>query len=254
MKKYPLLIFFFLSHISASSSAQEIDQLQQQVSNALQESVKTQGSIDSLSSELQQTTKHFQNLERQLKRANNSNQTLETLLAKKAQQRVLLQEQLQSISDTGHQIQPLMLKMQRSLVELIQADLPFMQQQRLANASQLAIDLDSSEIGLAEKYRQLVQGFLTEAGYGRELKSYQGELEVMGESREVVFLRLGRIALYYQTLDKQYAGLYSTQSRQWQTLSAAAAKKLATALRVVNGSTQPALLSLPLLPIEDKNE
>ena len=94
MKKHSLLTFFFLSQISAFNSAQEISQLQQQVSNALQESVKTQGSIDSLRSKWQQTTKHFQNLERQLKRANNSNQTLETLLAKKSQQRVLLQEQL----------------------------------------------------------------------------------------------------------------------------------------------------------------
>ena len=60
------------------------------------------------------------------------------------------------------------------------------------------------------------------------------------------YLRLGRAALYYQTLDRERSGYWDREGQAWIGLDSAYNRQLAQAMRVARSQTAPQLLELPL--------
>jgi len=72
--------------------------------------------------------------------------------------------------------------------------------------------LDRADVTVAEKYRRILEAYQVEAEYGRTMEAYQGAMP--GEAaRQVEFLRVGRVALLYLSLDGSEAGYWSAQDQ-----------------------------------------
>ena len=52
-----------------------------------------------------------------------------------------------------------------------------------------------------EQFRLLLEAYQLEQDYGNRIESWRGPLALEGQELSVGFLRVGRVALYYQTLD-----------------------------------------------------
>jgi hypothetical protein len=69
----------------------------------------------------------------------------------------------------------------------------------------------------------------------------------------VNFLRVGRIALVYQTLDEAEAGVWNQVTRRWEPLDASHRTSIRNGLRIARKQTAPDLIRLPLpAPIKGK--
>jgi Protein of unknown function (DUF3450) len=113
---------------------------------------------------------------------------------------------------------PLMNTMADSLEKFVVLDLPFRQEERVSGVIQLKQYLRSPSLSLPNKYRLLLEAFQIENSYGRTVESYRDTLSIEGESLSVEFLRIGRVALYYRTLDGSEIARWSAQSRDWEVL------------------------------------
>ena len=60
------------------------------------------------------------------------------------------------------------------------------------------------------------------------------------------FLRVGRVGLYYQTLDGHQAAYWDAQGRSWLPAKATQCFAVRWALRVVSQQAAPELLELPV--------
>lgn len=60
------------------------------------------------------------------------------------------------------------------------------------------------------------------------------------------FLSIGRLALYYQTLDGRESGIWRNDRRQWQRLSGEGNEAIARGLRTARKLEPPQLMVLPL--------
>jgi hypothetical protein len=81
--------------------------------------------------------------------------------------------------------------------------------------------MQDHEVNDAEKFRRLLEAYQAENGYGKTVSAYQGEITLDDkETRTVDFLRVGRIGLYYQTLDGRQSGLWNAGARRWDSLPA----------------------------------
>ena len=67
------------------------------------------------------------------------------------------------------------------------------------------------------------------------------------------FLRLGRTAIYYLTLDHQRAGYWDVDAARWSTLDDRHVDSVVKAVRVARRQAPPDLLDLPLPPPEVPN-
>jgi hypothetical protein len=97
----------------------------------------------------------------------------------------------------------------------------------------------------AERYRRIVEAYQIENEFGRTIEAYQGELTLDGATRQVDFLRIGRVAFLYQTLDGSETGVWDQKNRAWLD-AANSASAVRLGLRMARKQTAPDLLKLPL--------
>ncbi|ACR10887.1 conserved hypothetical protein [Teredinibacter turnerae T7901] len=141
---------------------------------------------------------------------------------------------------------PLMIEMTDVLTKLVEADVPFLIQERLDRVENLKSMIDRADVTVGEKYRRIMEAYMVEAEYGRTIEAYSGELAEDGSSRTVSFLRFGRVGLFYQTLDGSETGRWNSAENHWEKLSGSGYRKtVRDGLRVARKQAPPSLLTLP---------
>ena len=140
-----------------------------------------------------------------------------------------------------------MVEMLDSLEEIIRIDVPFLPQERSERLMRLREMMEQSDVTAAEKFRQVLEAYEVENDYGRTIEAYKGSLEVAGKNREVDFLRIGRIALLYQTVGGEQTGAWNQAARNWESQPAEQYKQsVAKGLRIALKQVAPDLLVLPI--------
>ena len=125
-----------------------------------------------------------------------------------------INDQMSHIDDTEKGVVPLMHDMIDSLEQFIALDIPFLMEEREKRVLKLRNNMIRADITNSEKYRQILEAYQIEILYGESISSYQGDAEGL----KVNFLRFGRIALVWQSLDESRASYWNNTSRSWQQL------------------------------------
>ena len=171
---------------------------------------------------------------------------LEELEQAQQQQLAALREQITQARITRQRIVPLMRSMADSLEKFVVLDLPFRHEERIAAVLDLKQRLRRPDIGVSAKFRILLEAYQLEQDYGGTIESWRGPLLLDAEELSVQYLRVGRVALYFQSLDGTNSGYWDIQEQQWMPLDESFNRGLSQALRVAQNLTAPQLLTLPL--------
>ena len=141
-------------------------------------------------------------------------------------------------------------KMLASIEQYIDLDNPFHMDER-ANRIQFARDaIDNPDVSIAEKFRQVLVMYQTETSYGRTIETYPETISVDGVDLDVNIARIGRVALLYQTTDRQQTGAWDNSNRNWVTLDAADYRTaVQSAIRVASQLDAPRIIELSLIHI-----
>ena len=111
--------------------------------------------------------------------------------------------------------------------------------------------IDSPDVSIAEKFRQILVIYQNENNYGRTHQTYPTTLTLDGVERDVDILRVGRIALVYQTKDRTMTGAWDNSSRSWVELDAGAYRtEVQRAIAVSSGLTSLSIMDLPIVAPE----
>ena len=193
---------------------------------------------------------------RDLQRFRTASQRLESLEIYNLQLQKLIDSQVQEIESIVRQTEeienietgalPLMIKMTSTLGEIIDLDVPFLTAEREQRVASLSALIDRADVTAGEKFRRIMEAYLVEVDYGRTIEAYRGELAMSGEARTVDFLRIGRVGLYYQTLDGEESGHWSERRGEFERLDDSARRPIMLGLRVARKQAPPELLSLPI--------
>jgi hypothetical protein len=157
-----------------------------------------------------------------------------------------LNASIDQVSVIERQVTPLMLKMIDSLEQFIELDVPFLMEERRKRVAFLRTLLERSDVSVAEKFRRLLEAYEIENDYGRTIESYKGTLDVEGATREVDFLRVGRTALLYQTVDSEIFGMWDMGQRTWAPLPAEYRNQIRAGIKMAQKQIAPNLLLLPV--------
>lgn len=155
---------------------------------------------------------------------------------------------LESLAATREALPGLMRELVERLRRWVDADMPFLHDERLARVDSLEAMLGAAELAPAEKLERVLAAWRSELDYGRELDAWRGELHDSrgGPARDVEFLRVGRVGWYYLTPDGSAGGVWKVEQNRWQALDDAGTAELRKALGIVREQRAPELLNLPL--------
>jgi len=158
---------------------------------------------------------------------------------------VSIEKQLLEIATTNREVQPLMHKMVETLQEFVKLDVPFLLEERTNRVESLQGLMNQADVAISEKYRRIIEAYQIELEYGRTLDAYEGLLGEGADARTVDFVRLGRIALMYQTLDGAETGYWDAQQKKW-IVDNSYAHAVSEARRVAKKDGAPDLLTVPV--------
>lgn len=155
---------------------------------------------------------------------------------------------IDGVPELERQIPPLLTRMVDGLEQFVAMDLPFLQDERNKRVADLKTLLERPDVTLAEKTRRVLEAWQIENEYGRTNLAYNGSLEIDGVTRDVEFLRIGRIALLYQTPDGQYTGAWDQSQHAWVALGSENRNSVREGLQMARAQVAPNLLLIPVPP------
>lgn len=204
----------------------------------------TQQRVETLSDATRQMLDEYHALGRELDALVVYNDQVERLVQSQQQEKLSLQQQMADMALTQREVVPLMLRMIDELAQLVQSDIPFLQQERIQRVTLLRELMDRADVSVAEKYRRILEAYQIEMDYGRTIEAYRDELDADAVKRTVDLVRVGRIGLYFQSLDGAQAGYWDRTAHQWVAVSGADRLAIRQALRVARKQTAPELLRM----------
>lgn len=172
------------------------------------------------------------------------NEQLEKIIKSQETEIASLDQQIIDIEQTQKNIFPLMINMIKSLETLVNQDTPFLMDERLNRVKRLENTLNKADIQTHEKYRIILEAFKIEYDYAKTIEAYQDKIN----DKTYNFLRLGRVALYFQSLDLKEYGYYNKETKSWDIIEDSVSKSnIRKAIKIAKKQQNVDFLNLPFL-------
>lgn len=225
---------------------QLLEQAQQQSEALISEAVAAQQRIDLLDDATRAALTEYRQASTQAEALTEYSERMQQLVQTQAAEIASLQQQIDSVADTQREMVPLIRRMIESLDAFVALDLPFLLEEREERIARLQALLVEPEVSVAELYRRVLEAYQIESDYGRTLEAWRGPLGEGEQQRVVEFLRVGRLMLFYQSLDGQQQGYWDTAQGQWQALPSSYRRALDQGMAIARNEQTPQLLRLPM--------
>jgi hypothetical protein len=205
--------------------------------------MESQRRIDALSEETDKMLAEYRTRLKQIDALRIYNSQMEQLIASQDLEMASLRRQIDDVEVVGRGVTPLMLKMIDALDAFVALDVPFLKEERATRVQHLRELMGRADVTNAEKYRRILEAYQIENDYGRTIEAYRGTL---ADGRTVDFLRVGRIALVYQTLDADELAVWDQETEDWIELDSSYRTAIKQGLRIARKQSAPDLIRLPL--------
>ena len=158
-----------------------------------------------------------------------------------------LNSQIDEIEITSRRIMPLMERMIDALEAFVDQDLPFLPYERSERLSGLRDNMVRADLSVAEKYRKILEAYQIEIEYGKTLEAYEGKID----DKHVNFLKLGRAAFFYQSLDGSSAAVWNKHKQAWQPVDDNDVRQsIALGMKIARKQHSPELLTILASKVE----
>jgi len=212
---------------------------------------KSQQKVDEYADDTKDMLHEYQATLRKIDNLKTYNDQLERLTAKQLETAESLSDQINSIAETQQNIIPLLLRMIETLEEFILIDAPFLQEERLARIDLIKGMMDRPDVSLPDKYRRIMEAYQIEMEYGRTIDTITETIKINNASSTVEILRIGRLSIFYQTLDGKESGYWNKQNNVWETLTDDYNRSIAQGIQIAKKQAPPDLIKLPVTAPEE---
>lgn len=209
-----------------------------------------QSRIDAADDETRELLRELSRVEAETRRLEARSDALAPRLERRGERLDRREAALDTLAETREALPQLEQALVSRLRTWVERDLPFLKAERLARTEGLEAGLDDPDASAAERLDRILAAWRTELDYGRELDAWRGILNEGKDEgdarREVDFLRLGRVGLYYLTPDGREGGVWRADAERWEALDEAGRVELRHGLRIARDQRAPELLTLPI--------
>ncbi len=206
--------------VGAGASAQTgmLDDILDVSAQKTQAAKESQKRIDRLADETRDLLDDYKTVMKQVDGLKVYNARLERQIQNQLRRVADIDQSISEVQVIQRQMTPLVIRMIDGLEQFVEMDVPFNLDERRARIEFLRTNVDRSDLTVAEKFRQVLEAYNIELQYGRGFETYSDTIDTGSGPRDVDFLRVGRIALVYQTTDGSEAGVWNNQTRSWDPL------------------------------------
>ena len=241
------VLIFAVAGLSTQAFAVSINEVMQEGENRADAGETAQKQIDSVADQTEKIVNDYRSVTKVVDGLRVYNALLQTQLDNQEAEMEALTESIANVALIERQIVPLMIRMVDSLESFIQLDTPFLMKERTERIERLREAMERSDVSAAEKFRVVIEAYQIENDYGRTIEAYKGSTEINGNQLEVDFLRIGRVALLYQTVGGAHTGAWDATTGEFIELPPETYKaQVADGLKIARKQVAPDLLVVPV--------
>ena len=219
LRRAALLAAAFLAAVAAGSAVQaqtsSVTPSVNEQMGANKAAAASQTRINGMDDDTQRMLGDYRATLRETESLRRYNEQLEIQTKSQETEMGSIQDQINEIEHTNREIYPLMQRMIETVDKFVQLDVPFLKAERAKRVATLKEIMTRADVSTAEKFRRILEAYTVEMEFGRTLEAYEDKLGEGEAARTVNFLRIGRVALMYQTLDADETGYWDIDKKDW---------------------------------------
>jgi len=230
---------------AGTSYADALDSAWQEQANADGAAMRAQQRIEKLNDETQDMITQYRQILAETADIKRYNDQLAEQVSVQEDQIPETQRQIDAIGSLQRGVLPLMDRKIETLDNFVPRDTPFLKEERANRIASLKAMMPRPEVSTSEKYRRILEAYQIELEYGRTLDTYTGQIGEGDDARVVEFVRVGRVALLYQTPDGRESGYWNADENVW-TIDDDMESDVKNALKIAKKQGAPDLLMVPV--------
>ena len=246
VRRIMALTGMLLMAMSAPVSATTLTDIFQVADQINKSAARSQAKIDALNEETRKLLNEYKTVLKEIEGLRVYNRQLEKQIANQEQEMAELSDSIDKVTVIERQITPLMLRMIDGLEQFVSLDMPFLLKEREDRIARLREMMDRADVAVSEKFSQVFRAYQIENEYGRTMETYGDTIVIDGTERKVDILKVGRVALVYQTPDAEETGMYNTDSGQWEPISADYQASVRQGIRMARQQATQDMFSIPV--------
>ncbi len=221
-------------------------QVQKPVSESIRIRQATQKQEEQWRGDKQKLVARYEQLELEKKQLEARKQALDEKTSAAARRIAAKQKELADIQQIQSRIAPLIESLVEQLRQHLADDLAFLPEERRLRLERLDELRRDPDVAVGEKFRKVMETLLVEAEYGNTIEVYQQTIAMARRDMLVNIFRLGRIGLFFQTLDLKTCGFFDVAAASWQTLPGSYNRTIQAAMDIGAKRRPAEFLTLPL--------
>tara|TARA_Y100001933_G_scaffold122837_1_gene122630 strand:- start:6682 stop:7518 length:837 start_codon:yes stop_codon:yes gene_type:complete len=228
---------------AAAATLNDIYQVAERINAQARQS---QSRIDALTEETRELLSQYKTVLKEIEGLRVYNRQLERQISNQETEMAQLTRSIDDVTLIERQITPLMLRMIDGLEQFVQLDLPFLMNERNERIDTLREMMDRADVAVSEKFSQILRAYQIENEYGRTMEAYGDTIDFGGNQRKVDVLKVGRIALVFQSPDGEVTGFYNPNSAQWEELDDSYNTPVRNGIRMARKQLSVDMLPMPV--------
>ena len=218
-----------------------------QVADRINQQAKTsQAKIDELSEETHKLLNEYKTVLKEIEGLRVYNRQVAKQIQAQESEMAQLADSIDKVTLIERQITPLMLRMIDGLEQFVELDLPFLLDERSNRIDRLREMMDRADVAVSEKFSQILRAFQVENEYGRTMETYGDTINVNGVDRKADVLKVGRVALVFQTPDGTETGMWNKNEKAWMVLGDEYTTPVRNGIRMARKQLSVDMLMLPI--------
>ena len=207
---------------------------------------RSQAKIDALTEETRRLLNEYKTVLKEIEGLRVYNRQLAKQIGNQETEMSKLSVSIDQVTLIERQITPLMMRMIDGLEQFVELDLPFLPDERNNRVENLRSMMDRADVAVSEKFSQILRAYQIENEYGRTMEAYNDMINIGGTDLKADVLKVGRVALVYQTPDGASTGRWNAQSGRWEELDDSYTTPIRNGIRMARKQLSVDMLTLPV--------
>ena len=240
------LILLFGMVAAGPAAAATLADIYQVAERINQQARTSQAKIDALTEETHQLLNEYKTVLKEIEGLRVYNRQVENQIKSQNEEMSQTADSIDKVTVIERQITPLMLRMIDGLEQFVSLDLPFLLDERNRRIGQLRTMMDRADVAVSEKFSQVLRAFQIENEYGRTMEAYADTINIEGVERKADILKVGRVALVFQTPDGDETGMWNKNAKAWEVIGDEYTTPVRNGIRMARKQLSVDMLTLPI--------